>query len=130
MEIKTLEWNAFIKLLDEGNFDAVALAWSGAAVDHDPKQIWHSSSATKGGSNFVGYSNPKVDKMIDEAREEMDKKKRIQLMREIYKMIAEDAPYAFLFNEQYALYGHTSRMKMPKPTFNYTVGTSYWWVTE
>jgi microcin C transport system substrate-binding protein len=130
MDIRLLEWNAFIKFLDEGNFDAVALAWSGGSVDLDPKQIWHSSSAVKGGSNFIGYSNPKVDQLIDRAREETDKKKRIPMLREVYRTIAADAPYAFLFNDRYALYAHTNRMQMEKPTYNYTVGTMFWWIQQ
>lgn len=130
MEIKLLEWNAFIKFLDDGNFDAVALGWSGGSVDLDPKQIWHSASAVKGGSNFIGYSNPAVDKLIDRAREEIDKKKRIQILREVYREIAQDAPYAFLFNDKFALYAHTKRIQKEKPTYNYTVGTTFWWAKE
>jgi len=130
MEIKLLEWNAFIKFLEDGNFDALALAWSGGSVDIDPKQIWHSSSTVKGGSNFNGYKNSKVDKLIDQARDEMDKKKRIPILREVYRLIAADAPYSFLFNDRYVLYGHTSRMQMPKPTFKFAVGTELWWSKE
>jgi peptide/nickel transport system substrate-binding protein/microcin C transport system substrate-binding protein len=130
MDIKLLEWNAFVKFLDEGNFDAVALGWGAGSVDLDPKQIWHSESAVKGGSNFIDYKNPAVDKLIDAARGELNKKKRIQILRKVYRQIAEDAPYAFLFNERYALYGHTSRIKMEKPTRTYAIGLSRWWIEE
>jgi peptide/nickel transport system substrate-binding protein/microcin C transport system substrate-binding protein len=56
----------------------------------------------------------------------MDKQKRIPLLREVYKTIAADAPYAFLFNDQYALYAHSSRIKMAKPSYKFSVGTDYW----
>ncbi len=126
MEIKYLEWNSFIKLIDEGTFDAAALAWSGGDIDWDPKQIWHSSSAVKGGSNFIGYKNPEVDKLIDTARMEGDKAKRIPLLRQVYAKIAEDAPYAFLFNEKYSFYAHTSKVLKPKDTFKYEIGVDHW----
>ena len=57
MEVKYLEWNSFLKMLDDGKFEAVNLAWSGS-IEWDPKQIWHSSSAVVGGSNFASYTTP------------------------------------------------------------------------
>ena len=63
MNIKTIEWNSFLKLLDERKFDAVTLGWSVNSIEPDPKQIWHSASMKSRGSNFIGYSNPKVDQL-------------------------------------------------------------------
>jgi microcin C transport system substrate-binding protein len=128
MELKYLEWNSFLKLLDEGNFDAVTLSWGGGSVDPDPKQIWHSASAVAGGSNFINYKNPVVDKLIDEARVEPVKAKRVKLLKEVYKQIAEDAPYAFLFNDKFEFYANSSRIGTPAETFKYEVGTDFWWV--
>jgi microcin C transport system substrate-binding protein len=130
MEIKYVEWNSFIKLLDERKFDAVNLAWGGGTVDIDPKQIWGTDSIANAGSNFVSYSNPEVDKLIEQARETMDKKKRIPMLQKVYEMIAADAPYAFMFNDKYVLYGVTARTKRTKDTFKYTVGTNHFWVEK
>jgi peptide/nickel transport system substrate-binding protein/microcin C transport system substrate-binding protein len=128
MELKYLEWNSFLKLMDEGNFDAVALAWAGGDIDWDPKQIWHSSSAVPGGSNFIYYKNPEVDKAIDEARQTLDSQKRNKLLKGVYEKIAYDAPYAFLFNDKYDFYASSARMQMPAETFKYDIGRDYWWV--
>ncbi len=127
MSIKLLEWNAFSKIVDDMNFDAVAMAWGAGSVEVDPTQIWHSSSAVKGGSNFVSYKNAEVDKLLDQGRQELDKKKRIAIYRKVYKQIAEDAPYAWLFNNKFELYGHTSNVQKPKETFVYDIGTDFWW---
>lgn len=129
-KLSLVEWNSFVKALDERKFDAVSLAWSGGSVDIDPKQIWHSASAQPGGSNFNSYSNPEVDKLIDQGREELDRAKRIKIFQQVYEKIAEDAPYAFLFVERYGLYGHTKRMGWVKPTYNYDIGQTYWWITK
>ncbi|WII72201.1 peptide-binding protein [Bdellovibrio sp. 22V] len=128
MELKYLEWNSFLKLVDEGNFDAVTMAWGGGSVDPDPKQIWHSAGAVPGGSNFIAYKNPEVDKLIDEARVEPNKAKRVAALKKVYAKIAEDAPYAFLFNDKYAFYANSSRMGMPAETFKYEIGRDYWWL--
>ncbi|MFP5519565.1 MAG: peptide-binding protein [Bdellovibrionia bacterium] len=128
MEIKFLEWNSFLKLLDEGNFDAVSLGWGGGSVDPDPKQIWHSSSAVAGGSNFIGYKNPAVDKLIDQARLEPNREKRVKLLQQVYKAIADDAPYAFMFNDKYYFYATASKIGMPAETFKFDVGSDFWWL--
>lgn len=130
VEIKAIEWNAFIKLLEERKFDAVRLAWGGGDIDWDPKQIWHSSSISNAGSNFVQYSNPKVDKLIDEARVIMDKKERITKLREVYRTIAADVPYIFLFNSKFKFYAHSSKIGREKDTYQYTIGRDYWWMTK
>jgi microcin C transport system substrate-binding protein len=127
MEVKYLEWNAFLKILDESKFEAMSLAWT-TGIDFDPKLQWHSSSAVKGGSNFVGYKVPEVDKLIDQGRLEMDRSKRINLLRKVYERIANDAPYVFLFNEKYSLYAVSSRIGRPGDSFKYDLGMEYWWV--
>ncbi len=127
MELKYLEWNSFLKLLDEGNFDAAALAWGANDIDWDPKQIWHSSSAVVGGSNFINYKNPQVDKLIDEARLTIDKKKRVQTLQKVYEMIADDAPYVFLFNPKFVFYAHSSSTGLPGDTLRFGLGNNFWW---
>jgi peptide/nickel transport system substrate-binding protein/microcin C transport system substrate-binding protein len=130
VQVKVVEWNAFIKLLDERKFEAVRLAWGGGVLDWDPKQIWHTESIANAGSNFVGYSNPKVDKLIDEARLLMDKKMRVAKLREVYRTIAADVPYIFLFNSKFRFYAHSKRAMREKETYTYGVGSDYWWLTK
>jgi microcin C transport system substrate-binding protein len=130
MELKFMEWNSFIKTLDTGNFDSLALRWVGGDIDWDPKQIWHSSSAVAGGSNFINYQNPEVDKLIDEAREIMEKKPRIEKLRKAFEIIANDAPYVFLFNDKYLHYAISKRVGQPGETFEYEAGYTSWWMTK
>lgn len=130
VQIKVIEWNAFIKLLDERKFEAVRLAWGGGDIDWDPKQIWHSDSIKNSGSNFVGYSSPIVDKLIDESRVIMDKKTRITKLREVYRTIAADVPYIFLFNGKFRFYAHSDRVGKEKDTYTYAIGSEYWWLSK
>jgi ABC-type transport system substrate-binding protein len=129
VKIKYIEWNSFIKLLDERKFEAVRLGWGGGSVDWDPKQIWH-SQFSKVGSNFIGYENPVVDKLIDKARLTMNKAKRMIILKKVFKIIADDAPYAFFFNTKYTHYAHTKRMQRVKDTYQYGVGLDYWWIKK
>ena len=127
--IKRIDWSSFLKLIDEKKFEAVRLAWSGGAIDMDPKQIWHSSSAVAGGSNFVSYKNKEVDRLIDEGRRIYDKDKRAKAFREVYRLIAQDIPYIFFFNSKSGFYAHAKRIKRIKDTYNYGIGyDSHWWL--
>lgn len=126
MEIKLLEWNSFLKVVDEGNFDALSMGWS-AGVEWDPKQIWHSSNAIPGGSNFIAYKNTEVDKLIDKARNEVDRNKRITMLRKVYKMIADDVPYIFMYNDKFFLYVNSDKVSKHGSTMKYDVGNDYWW---
>ena len=128
VELKLLDWASFLKSLDDKKFEAVSLGWGGGSVDNDPKQIWHSQSAQKGGSNFISYANPEVDALIDKGRAELDKQKRIQIYQQIYKKIADDAPYAWMFVKQFDLYAHRKRIKYDKPTYKFYVGEAAWWI--
>lgn len=130
MEIKLIEWNTFAKLLDEQKFDAVTLAWAGGSVEDDLKQIWHSDSARPGGSNFVSYSNKEVDKYIDQAREEMNPAKRKALWQKAVKLIVDDAPYTYLFNNKYDLFLVNNRIGYDKPTYTYDYSHLFWYLSK
>lgn len=126
MNYQVVDFTSLIKLLDDKKFDVVSLGWGGGSVDNDPKQIWHSESARKGGSNYISYSNKKVDALIDKGRAELDREKRIKIYQQIYKLIADDAPYVFMFNEKYQLYANSNNVEFDKPTRVYGIGDSYW----
>lgn len=126
MSLRFMDWSAFLKLVHEKKFEAVALGWGGGSVDLDPKQIWHSESSRKGGSNYISYSNKEVDKLIDKGREEIDRNKRIKIFKKVYRLIAEDYPYLFLFNTPVKFYAYSKKVKMEKDTYNYKLGVKYW----
>ena len=126
--LKLVEWNSFVKSLDEQKFDSVALGWGAGSVHNDPKQIWHSESAKSGGSNFISYSNKEVDKLIDKGRQVVDHEKRKPIWRKVYRMIANDAPYAFMFVNKFDHYAINKRIGQPKETFQYAIGYNSWWV--
>ncbi len=127
IDLKFLEWNSFIKSIDSRSFDMMAMAWGGGDVESDPKQIWHSTSNGKGGSNYVNYNNPEVDKLIDQGRGELDKEKRTELFKKAYGIIADDAPYIFLWNRKFDYYAISNKVQKPADTFKYNFGYRSWW---
>lgn len=63
----------------------------------DAYSIWHSESIRKGGFNFVGYKNEKVDKLIKKAEQIVNPDEFGQIYQEIFALIANDVPYLFLY---------------------------------
>jgi microcin C transport system substrate-binding protein len=127
MEIKLIEWNTFAKLLDEQKFEAVTLSWGGGIPEDDLKQIWHSESSKPGGSNFISYSNKEVDNLIDSARQEMNAGKRKAMWQKVTKLIADDAPYTFLFNKKYDLMLINKKVGYEKATYQYDLGYPFFY---
>ena len=126
MIINSVDWNALVKAKNEKKFDAIIMAWGGGSPDPDPTQIWHSKSAEGIGSNFIEYKNSEVDKLIEKGITITDRAERVKVLRKVHKLIAEDAPYIFLFEPKYQLYAVSARVKRDKDTLNYSLGPQYW----
>lgn len=97
VEIRTVEWAAFIKeFVDKGRFDALLLGWN-IVQDPDLFDVWHSSKAMPGGLNFVGYKNPELDDLLERGRRLLDQKKRKPIYDRIQEIFHQDQPYCFLY---------------------------------
>ncbi len=96
VNIQAVEFNTLLTSLDQRDFDAIVMGWAGGSIHPDSKQIWHSKSAENRGSNYVSYSNPEVDRLIEEATSERNPAKHARLNQKIGALIYDDQPYAFL----------------------------------
>jgi ABC-type transport system substrate-binding protein len=113
LTIRGMDIPALFKDVDDRNFEIVFMGWGGGSIYPDPKQIWHSDSIDHGGSNMVSYSNPKVDRLIEKANLEFDKKKRSKILQEINREIYNDVPYIFLVERGSIYQGFNSKVKSP-----------------
>lgn len=130
MNIKILEWNSFIKLVDERKFDAITMGWQVNSLESDLKQMFDSEEIKSPGHNFISYNSPELDKLIEQHRKTMDEGKRMKIAHQIHEIIAADQPYSFMFNSKFTLYAHTARIKKTKDTFKYAVGVDTWKVEQ
>lgn len=130
MEPKYVDFSILIKNKENLDFDAVALSWAGGGIEIDPRQLWHSESSIKGGSNFVGYKSTEVDKLIDQGRIQTDRKKRNDDFKKALNQVVSDQPYLFLFMEKYSYYLVNSRIQRPRDSFNYSFGLPTWSINK
>ena len=69
------------------------LSWSSRIPDSDDA-LWHLlHSSSQKVSNFMFYSNPRVDALLAQARKELDFTQRIALYRQVEHIVMDDAPW-------------------------------------
>ena len=89
------EWSIMLKRIDDRNYDAITLGWTGG-IEFDAYQIFDSSQIAGTGDDFVQYKNPACDAAIEQARATVDEAKRMPLWHQVQKILHEDQPYTFL----------------------------------
>lgn len=101
-KIETYEWNTFLGKVNpglEGKAAMAEMAW----MTNDPDTLPFLTLRTgafpdKGGFNSGYYSNPKVDELLEKARQETDQAERAKLYKKMQKIVQEDAPWVFIAN--------------------------------
>ncbi len=99
-EIRILDAAAYRKAQTEGEYD-LALATQGLP-NSDPFTLLNNYLATKGSSNALysfGYSNPRVDQLLQEASVAVDIKQRRKAYEELQDLALQDMPTIPLFND-------------------------------
>lgn len=102
MEVRKLEWGVFLDRTHRHRFQAYLSGWS-LGDDPDPFQLLHSSqgkllpSGMGAGQNDGSYSNPEVDRLVEEQQRTFDREARRKALWRIHEIVAEDQPHAYLF---------------------------------
>ncbi len=121
LDIRTFEFATFFSDVTRGSFQLYSLRWIGGNEDPDIfEYIFHSSKFPPHGANRSFYSNPRVDTLIDQARQELDQDRRKQTYADIQQVLAEDAPAINLWYLDNILV-HTKRVRnlSMNPSGNY-----------
>ncbi len=93
VNLQVEEFGQLVSETQAHKFEAALIGWSGRI---DPDGNMHSQFRTGGGFNDGQYSNPQVDKLLDDSRVETDQAKRKQLYQEAQRILVADAGYMFI----------------------------------
>ncbi|KXK59310.1 ABC transporter substrate-binding protein [Micromonospora rosaria] len=93
--IRTLDFAQWLDEQGKGTFDAFMLGWLG---NIDPDEFYYAQHRTGGPFNFHKYSNPAVDRLLDQGRTQTDEAARKQTYEQAAKQIVDDASYIYLYN--------------------------------
>lgn len=126
-----VEWNTLLAMLTE-NFDydviVVGFRWG---VDPDQKAMWH-TDAYQAGFNMNKYSNPDLDKILDDALATLDQEERKALYFEMQRILAEELPNAILYFRQStaAISERTNELVLSFLTDCCRPTAHLWWLTQ
>lgn len=125
---RLVEWNTLTAQLQnrERNFDAVVSGW----VDYfrkDDRDILHSSNLDKP-FQYVGFSNRRVDELIDTLAVITDREEALPLWREYQHLVVQEAPYIPLYYPE-RLTGVSERLQGVVMDVRSELPTvSRWWI--
>jgi len=106
VKIQSTEFATSLNLADKGQFEAYVIGWSGRA---DPDGNLHTMLSCKGPTNYAGYCNEGVEKLIEESRTSLDPVRRAAAYDKIAQQITKDRPIVYLYHRHW-LWAHTAKL--------------------
>jgi len=117
MEADYMEWNQFLKRTKDRDFEAYWGAWF-HGDDFDPESIFHGKQVEVPGSqNYVQWSTPRCDEIIDQLKTTFDLEDRYRLCHELHRIFHEEQPYTILWSwrNSVAVDAPLGGLKDPRP---------------
>ncbi|MDH4273821.1 MAG: ABC transporter substrate-binding protein [Gammaproteobacteria bacterium] len=97
VQVSFMEWQAWKEaIFGQHDFDIIFASW---VFDDsaDISSLFHSAEIGAWKNNFGGYSSPEVDGLIVESKLTLDHEKRRTIYRKLHEVLADEAPYTFLW---------------------------------
>jgi peptide/nickel transport system substrate-binding protein len=118
MDIQPLDTATIMQNANNGDYQALMdLGWTGSVdPDGDLYPILHTGSMF----NFARYSNPDIDKLLEDGRTNLDQIKRATAYKEAEKLLDQDEPLIVLYSEP-----QISAVR--KAVQNYPQNYNGWW---
>jgi peptide/nickel transport system substrate-binding protein len=106
MQIEKVEFGTLLDQMDNKNYQAAALGWSGRP---DPDQNIYDFFVTDGAQNDSAFANPKVDELLKDARTQNDAAKRKADYDQAMQLLHDEVPYVFLYHAN-NVFGMTNKI--------------------
>jgi peptide/nickel transport system substrate-binding protein len=98
VDIEQLDNNANFAAREAGNYDGLLWGFAPDPSSGGVKQNWSTSGIGPNGQNFLEYSNPKVDALLDSASAASDPVKSKAYTSSAFRLIIDDAPAIWLYD--------------------------------
>lgn len=130
LELRLVDDAAFYGQVLARNYQAAYIAWVNEP-DPDPYGLFHSSQIGDG-MNVVSYKSEEADKLMEEARAEMNADRRIDLFRQLHEVLARDQPYLWIVQvaEKWAVRKRVRGVETAQGVglYHWYPGPHAWWV--
>jgi peptide/nickel transport system substrate-binding protein len=114
--------------LDPRNYEAALFAYH-TESDPDPYLAWHSTQARSGGRNVSGFSEARVDRILEEARLLASLGRRAELYAEFQRLFAQELPALPLYAPAW-VYVQRADLRGVRVGFLDNTGSRFWQVQE
>ncbi|MDH5731117.1 MAG: ABC transporter substrate-binding protein [Gammaproteobacteria bacterium] len=129
VEVQFMEWQAWKEaVFEQHQFDVVFASW---VFDDsaDISSLFHSAEVGAWKNNFGGYENEKVDSLIVESKLTLDHEKRRTIYRKLHAVLADEAPYTFLWTlTNYSAY-HNKLRKVAIHPYKFFSFADSWFIS-
>lgn len=113
------EWKS--RIWGQRDFDLILSTWS-----FDRNEDIYEQFHTNGARNFVAYSNPEVDELLDQARGAVDPQQKKLIMRNVHAKVSADAPMVFLWTlDSYAAMSTKVKNVVVHPFYFFTFSRNW-----
>jgi peptide/nickel transport system substrate-binding protein len=112
LDIRSFEFATFYSDVIKGSFQLYSLRWLGYA-NQDPdifEDVFHSASFAPKRANRGYYSNPELDRLVEQGRRTLDQQERKRIYAKVQHILARDLPYINLWYMDNVLV-HSSHMR-------------------
>jgi peptide/nickel transport system substrate-binding protein len=101
-QIRISDWPSFsTNYVQKSQHQVALLGWLNIV---DPDRLMYSQFVTNGPLNWSKYSNPELDKLLEEGRQALDLNARRDAYRKAAEIIAQDLPYYVISYQGYQLF--------------------------
>ncbi len=125
VDVRSAEWGQYVDMIRKGELMVYLLGWYPDYLDPDDYTypFLHTGDNSWLGN---GYSNPEMDKLLEEAQVTVDEAKRNQLYAQIQDILAEDVPLIPMFQGKlYIVAKDNVKGITPSPTMLFFYSSVY-----
>ncbi len=103
VDVSQMERAVFLQNLRAHKFEAYLGAWVGnvtgtEGLEDELSQLWASTSAKQGGSNYVSFKNAEADQLMEAIKVEPDRAKRFEMSHRLQHIMVDDQPVTFMYS--------------------------------
>ncbi|KHF37790.1 glutathione ABC transporter substrate-binding protein [Halalkalibacter okhensis] len=104
VSIEVVEWGAYLENTANGEHDMFVLGWSTVTGDADYGMyaLFHSENHGEPG-NRTFLSNPELDELLDQARQNADPEERAALYKDAQEILVDEAPMLYIHHQEFLL---------------------------
>ena len=132
MNLRLVTGETFFKLLMQRKYDAADMAWGGLIFPNPETMLSSSLADVDNNNNITGFKNKRVDELLPIYDREFDQKKRVEIIREIDGILANEHHYVLKWQAPHLRIAYWNKFGHPQGYITRTNDVAdmvgLWWI--